>query len=55
MSMKTTVTTTTLWENTAPAKSHTQILRTNLLMKWFSASCVKIGITIRLLLTNKIH
>jgi hypothetical protein len=24
-------------------------------MKWFSASCVKIGITIRLLLTNKIH
>ena len=48
MSMKTIVTTTTSWENTAPVKSHILILRIQILMKWFSASCVKIGITTRL-------
>lgn len=46
--MKIMFTTTTLWGNIAPVKSHTLTQRTQILMKWFSASCVKTGITTRL-------
>lgn len=47
--MRTIVTITTFWENTALAKNHILILMTLIPMKWFSASCVKIGTTTRFL------